>query len=79
MTSAHSLSGVSEPGAGAGGGQPPSTHLYLIPLNMGWGKIMGMPVYPSQLPLLGQQPHATGSPARAELEQVTERRKVPHP
>jgi len=69
---AHSLDGVSEPRAGAGGGQPPPTHLSLIPLSTGQGKSTATPPPPSQLSLPGQQPHGTSSPGGAEPEQVME-------
>ena len=75
---AHGLNGMSEPCAGARGGQPPCTHLYLIPLSMGWGKSMDTPAPPSQLTLPGQQPRGTSSPAWAEPEQVMERLCIPN-
>lgn len=62
-TPAHGLDGVSEPCAGAGGDQPPRTHLYPISLSFGRGKSPGTPAPPSQLTLPGQQPRGTSSPA----------------
>lgn len=66
-TPAHGLDGMSEPCDGARGDQPPYPHLYRIPWSMGQRKSKGIPA------------RGTGSPARADPEQVMDGRKAPHP